>query len=437
MFVDLVQITVKAGDGGDGIVSFRREKFIDKGGPDGGNGGNGGDVLMVASSDEYDLNQFRFKKLIQARSGQAGGRSRRCGRRGENVVLKVPVGTVVVDVQTMKTIVDFTQPNQSAVIAAGGQGGSGNAHFKSSYQRTPRFAEKGLKGEEREIQCELKLLAEAGLVGLPNAGKSTFLQATTAARPKIGAYPFTTLQPHLGVTQNGCLVADIPGLIEGAAEGKGLGHHFLRHLERNLILLHLIDSGEADLVSCYRQIMAELKAHSLKLAKIPQLIVLTKIDTVTEEDLKLKTAALKKVLPAKTALYQISALAQINLQPLLKDLKRKINQSRQAKEKQELSKKKRSALPVFKLKETDASFVVRRQSKQVFLVSGVKIEIFAQKTDFDNWQARRRLLDIMQKMGVVRQLKKEGYQDEKICFGDQGLGGFSLSQLADVLIEAN
>ena len=269
MFVDLLKIKVRAGDGGDGLVSFRREKFVERGGPNGGDGGNGGSIVFAADKNEYDLAGFRFLRLIKADGGQPGGSSNKRGRSGADVIVKVPVGTLLTDVETGETLADLIGDGERCTVASGGEGGFGNAHFKSSKNRVPLVAEKGLKGEERLIQCELKLLAEVGLVGLPNAGKSTFLRSVSSARPKIGAYPFTTLEPHLGVSRNGCLLADIPGLIAGAAEGKGLGHQFLRHVERNLVILHLIDAGAADPVGDWRQITAELEAYDVRLLDRP------------------------------------------------------------------------------------------------------------------------------------------------------------------------
>lgn len=436
MFVDVVKIMVCAGSGGHGLVSFRREKFIDRGGPNGGDGGDGGHVIIRAGANQYDLSPFRFQKLIRAGDGQPGGSFGRHGGNGSDARVVVPVGTLVTDDQTGEVLADFTAQDQEVVVAFGGRGGFGNAHFKSSTNRAPRFAEKGLKGQSRRVKCELKLLAEAGLVGLPNAGKSTFLQATTAARPKIGAYPFTTLEPHLGVTDNGCLLADIPGLIAGAAEGRGLGHDFLRHLERNLVLVHLIDCQLASVSRAYRQIMVELAAYSQKLARLPQLVALTKIDTLDDVALRSKVDDLRQALGSKAIIYQISAAQQQNLRPLLDDLKKMIVAQRRKHQRLRERVLKKKTLPVFQLLPQATDFVVERQSDHVFLVSGVKIETFAAKTDFSNDQARRRLLDIMEKLKIIKELEKQGYNQEKIFFGSDRLGGLTLPQLADTLVEA-
>ena len=435
MFVDIVKINLQAGAGGAGLVSFRREKYVDRGGPDGGDGGSGGSISLQASRNVYDLNAYRFQKTIKAAAGQPGGRARRRGRSGADIVLKVPIGTVVSDRQTGAVVVDFTTDQQTAVLAQGGAGGFGNAHFKSSRRQTPRFAEKGLPGQSRQIQCELKLIAEAGLVGLPNAGKSTFLQATTAARPKIGAYPFTTLRPHLGVTSNGCLLADIPGLIAGAAQGKGLGYDFLRHLERNLVLLHLIDCQQPEPAVAYEQICQELRSYSPQLGALPQLVVLTKTDTCSEAELEAVISELQASLPPQTPLYHISALAGRNLKPLLRDLKHSINQRRQQLKQQAQQRSAKQPLAVFKLPGASNYFKVKRQSASAFLIRGRKIENFALKTDFENEQARYRLVDIMQKMGIVRELYRQGYQTEKLVFGRRQHGGWSLQQLTQTLEE--
>ncbi|HET7630365.1 MAG TPA: GTPase ObgE, partial [Candidatus Saccharimonadales bacterium] len=291
MFVDKVQVIIKAGDGGNGIVSFRHEKFIDKGGPDGGDGGSGGDVIFVASRNQNTLAAFRYQKLIKAEPGQTGGKRRKRGKSGKDLEVKVPVGTVVTDARG-ETLADLTADGQQAVVAIGGKGGFGNAHFVSSTRQAPRVAEKGEKGEEINAVLELKMIADVGLVGLPNAGKSTLLATISNARPEIANYPFTTLIPNLGVVdidkQTSVLFADIPGLIEGASQGKGLGDEFLRHVERTAVLVHLIDAYQEDIVKAYKTIQAELKAYKVDLSKRPQIVVLTKVEGLDDADLKAK-----------------------------------------------------------------------------------------------------------------------------------------------------
>ena len=427
MFIDLVTIKVQAGDGGKGLVSFRREKHINRGGPDGGNGGRGGSIIFQASENEYDLMKFRLTKLIKAPDGQPGGKSNRSGKSGQDMVVSLPRGTLVRDNVGNQLVVDLVSPRQSFVVARGGEGGFGNAHFKSSMQRTPLVAEKGLKGEVKSLTCELRLLAEVGLVGLPNAGKSTFLQAVTRARPKIAAYPFTTLEPYLGISQNGLRIADIPGLIEGAAEGKGLGHQFLRHIERTLVILHLIDCQAENPLASYQQIQRELQAYNPNFLKWPQLVVLTKIDTVSEPALKEIARCLQRQLPKQLKVYEISSLTGANLKPLLKDLRYAVEDEKRRRQTSD-SEPADDGLVVFSLEQTEATFKVEKMPSGSFLVSGSKIETFALKTDFDNYHARQRLAEIMTKMGIVRQLLLAGYESEAIVFGAAETGPLYLNE---------
>ncbi|MGD9948712.1 MAG: GTPase ObgE [Desulfobulbus sp.] len=290
-FVDEAKFYVKAGDGGNGCVSFLREKFIPKGGPNGGDGGKGGDVYLVADRNLRSLIDFRYRSHFKAESGVGGQGSDRHGHGGKDSFIRVPMGSVIKDAETGVVLVDLVEPEQIFLIAEGGKGGLGNARFATSTNRTPRKATPGRPGEERWLVIELKLLADVGLIGLPNAGKSTLLSKLSAANPKIASYPFTTLEPQLGVLHikycEPCIIADIPGLIEGAHQGVGLGHQFLRHIERTSILLHLIDaSGEDEqpLID-YRVLEAELAAYKQELLERTHLVVLNKIDLVDEERL--------------------------------------------------------------------------------------------------------------------------------------------------------
>jgi GTP-binding protein len=285
MFVDEVRITVKAGRGGDGVCSFRREMFVPRGGPDGGDGGNGGNIIFIASHRLTTLLDLRYQKHYEAEDGRPGGGSNCTGRRGKDVVVTLPVGTVVYDEKTGEVLADLIADGETATIAQGGRGGRGNSHFATSTNRVPTHFEPGTEGEERELRLELKLLADVGLVGYPNAGKSTLIAAISAARPKIADYPFTTLVPNLGVVQWGSdrsfIVADIPGLIAGAHEGKGLGFQFLRHIERTSFLLHLIDVSEwatEGPVASFEVMRKELESYDPSLAKRPFAVVATKID---------------------------------------------------------------------------------------------------------------------------------------------------------------
>lgn len=284
-FVDEAEIYVKAGDGGNGCISFRREKFIPKGGPDGGDGGNGGNIIFRASKNLNTLLDFRYKKKYLAENGKPGEGKNKHGRSGQDLILPVPVGTVIRDVDKNTIIADLVRDGEEAFIAKGGKGGRGNAHFATPVRQTPRFAEKGLKGEERNIKLELKLLADVGLIGFPNAGKSTLLSVISAAKPKIADYPFTTLVPNLGVVKYGdfksFVVADIPGLIEGAHRGEGLGHSFLKHIERTKVLLHLVDLsylGHKKPLKGFEIINEELKLFNEAISEKPQIVVIGKMD---------------------------------------------------------------------------------------------------------------------------------------------------------------
>jgi GTP-binding protein len=290
-FVDEVKIRLKAGNGGHGCVSFRREKYVPKGGPDGGDGGKGGDVVLEATDRKHTLLDFRYRHLFQAGSGKHGSGQNRHGKSGEDLVLEVPLGTMVKDVDSGESLADLTELGQRWVAARGGLGGRGNARFASSTRQVPRFAQEGQEGEERELVLELKLIADVGLVGLPNAGKSTLIMAISAARPKVADYPFTTLVPNLGVVQYGeappFVVADIPGLIEGAHLGAGLGIRFLRHIERTRILVHLVDVSqlsEADPLRPYHEVENELNSFSQEILKKAKIIVLNKVDMVPEAE---------------------------------------------------------------------------------------------------------------------------------------------------------
>jgi GTP-binding protein len=324
MFVDEAKIRVKAGDGGNGCMAFRREKFVPRGGPSGGDGGRGGDVIMESSERHNTLVHFRFNPEYKAERGRHGEGSNRTGREGREVVLKVPVGTIVYDELTGELVHDFSHPDDRVVIARGGRGGRGNAQFATSTHQAPREHEHGFPGEERALRLELKLLADVGLVGYPNAGKSTLISRISAARPKIADYPFTTLQPNLGVAVVGDLpdersfvVADIPGLIEGASEGAGLGTQFLRHIERTRLLAHLVDvsdaSGRPDPVQDYEIITNELASFGEGLESKPTIVVASKVDAANPEKLtKLKRFAKRKKLP----FYAISAVTGEGIEDL-------------------------------------------------------------------------------------------------------------------------
>jgi GTP-binding protein len=297
-FLDQAKVYIRSGDGGGGAVSFLREKFVEFGGPNGGNGGRGGDVVLECVDGLNTLIDYRYQQHFKAKTGTHGMGKQRTGADGEDTVLRVPVGTQVFEDDNETLIADMTEVGQRVVLLSGGNGGFGNAHFKTSANQAPRHANPGQVGTEKWVWLRLKLIADAGLVGLPNAGKSTFLAAVSAAKPKIAAYPFTTLHPNLGVVSIGerdFVLADIPGLIEGASEGAGIGDRFLGHVERCGVLVHLIDGTQDDVKQAYKTIRSELAAYDERLAEKPELVVLNKIDAIEPDDLKEKLKVLKKI----------------------------------------------------------------------------------------------------------------------------------------------
>ena len=326
-FIDLARILVRAGHGGVGCVSFRREKFVPKGGPDGGNGGRGGSVIFRANRHMNTLLDFQYRKVYAAPRGEHGLGSNKSGKSGADIVLDVPVGTIVRDVQSEEIIADIVRDQEEVIIARGGKGGRGNAEFATSTNQAPREYEQGEPGEEHEIELELKLLADVGLVGLPNAGKSTLISVISAARPKIADYPFTTLVPNLGIVSAGegksFVVADIPGLIEGAHIGKGLGIQFLRHIERTKVLVILLDVTRADLRADFRVLNDELASFNASLVKKPRLVALTKIDTLDAKALR----ALSSMKFGRTAVFPLSAVSGKGVRDLVAAMWKKVERA--------------------------------------------------------------------------------------------------------------
>lgn len=427
MFVDTAKVLIQAGKGGDGSVSFRHEIYVDKGGPDGGDGGKGGDVIFVASEDTNTLADFRFKPDLKAEAGQNGSKANRRGKSGDDLRVKVPVGTIVW--RKGEIIADFKEAGEEIAVAHGGDGGFGNAHFKSSVRQTPRVAEKGEPGDTFEADLELKLLADVGLVGFPNAGKSTFLSVVSNARPEIADYAFTTLTPKLGVTdvdEDSLLIADIPGLIEGASEGKGLGHDFLRHIERTAVLLHLIDIYSDDIAAQYKIIRKELASHNPELSERPEIIVLTKAEGLDDEIINMQMAAIGEVANSATPVFVISATAHQGLTEVLREAKKQVDAVRQ--------KEAEASISQYSDDETDVS-VIRLNDRQLseswtvakdddkFIVSGEKIERFARRTDFSNPEGVDRLRDIMSKMGIVHELTRRGAASDSVI----EIGGHELT----------
>ena len=459
MFVDTAKVKLQAGKGGDGAVSFRHEIYIPKGGPDGGDGGRGGSIIFRADKDTNTLIDFRFNPELKAENGKNGSGQRSAGRGGKDLIVEVPVGTVVR--KDGVVLADLAVDGQEAVIAKGGDGGFGNAHFKSSVRQTPMIAEVGEPGDEFEAALELKLIADVGLVGLPNAGKSTFLSVVSNARPEIADYPFTTLTPQLGVAtvdDQDILIADIPGLIEGAADGKGLGHDFLRHVDRTAALLHLVDVYNDDAGEAYQVIRKELERYS-DLRDRPEIVALTKCEGVDQDIIDMQVASILKVSP-DAKVYAISSAAKRGITEVLRELvriKREAKSQPTAPGSFEMdddgvaicSASARSwssdssggrgsesldeestppteseaghvvTLPVITLSSAQLSNAWKVEKLEdgdevKFVVTGPKIEKFARRTDLNNYASVNRLRDIMKKLGIRAELTSQGAEPESI-----------------------
>ena len=447
MFSDIAKVSLKAGDGGNGAVSFRREIYIPKGGPDGGDGGKGGDIVFKADKDTNTLIDFRFTPILTAENGKNGSGQRSAGRSGKDLIVEVPIGTIVYRVNDTASseeesrilLADLVRDGQTAIIARGGDGGFGNAHFKSSTRQAPIIAEVGEPGEEFEAFLELKLLADVGLVGLPNAGKSTFLSVVSNAKPEIADYPFTTLTPQLGVAtidEKDILIADIPGLIEGASEGKGLGHDFLRHVDRTAVLLHLVDVYNNDAGEAYKIIRGELEKYS-DLRDRPEVVALTKCEGVDDEIIQMQMASILAVNP-DAKVFAISAAAHQGLTDLLRELKQiceknaktKVADNSSSKTEKSADNAKKaphelllddeSEIPTISLGK-DALKTTWKVEKiededggTKFVVTGEKIEKFARRTDLNNYASVNRLRDIMKKLGIRAELTSKGATPESI-----------------------
>jgi len=418
MFVDTAKVFIQAGKGGDGAVSFRHEIYVDKGGPDGGVGGKGGDVIFVASEDVNTLLDFRFKPELKAGHGQNGAKRDRSGRSGENKYVKVPMGTLVK--RDGKVIADLTRNGEEVIVAKGGDGGKGNAHFKSSVRQTPRIAEKGEFGDTFDGELELKLLADVGLVGFPNAGKSTFLSVVTNARPEIADYAFTTLTPNLGVADiddGSLLIADIPGLIEGASEGKGLGDDFLRHVERTAVLLHLIDAYSDDVAKSYEIIRNELSSYNVELENRPEVVALTKTDGLDDDIIQMQIDNIKKVAGKDVEVLAISSTAHKGLKELLRKLREEVIKSRELDAQMEVEEDEEFERISLTTKQIEDSWKVEKEQTGediVFVISGEKIERFARRTDFENYEGVNRLRDILKKLGISHELRRQGVEGPSV-----------------------
>lgn len=426
MFVDEVKISVTAGKGGDGCVSFRREKYIPKGGPDGGNGGKGGNILFQAVDNAHTLYDFRRKKDYKAESGVPGKGKNMTGRNGEDLVLKVPMGTQIRDQHTGEILADLPHKNQTAIIAQGGIGGKGNAGFVSSIRQAPDFAEKGDIGEHRDLEIELKLVADIALVGLPSVGKSTFISVVSNAKPKVADYPFTTLVPNLGVAQvddRELIFVDVPGLIEGASEGKGLGHQFLRHIERARFVVHLIDANSNTPFKDFEIIRAELEKFSTSLAHKPFLPVLTKIDLTDTELEDFLTHEFEKKYGLSP--YKISPATHEGMDGLLRYIS---SQVPKISLEEELdfevdTPEDTNEEVVFRpaeTKESDGKVVLIEQESLWWTLRNKRLEQIVRQTDMNNGAARERVYDVLKKWNILKKLEKKGIQvGDKIRIGEQ------------------
>ncbi len=382
MFVDTANVFIKAGKGGNGAISFRREIYIPKGGPDGGDGGKGGDVVFVASKDCDTLIDFRFQPKLIAEDGKPGTGQKSSGKSGKDLIVEVPVGTVVK--RNGEIVADLTHDEERAIVAHGGDGGYGNWHFRSSTRQTPRIAELGNPGETYDAELELKLIADVGLVGFPNAGKSTFLSVVSNATPEIADYPFTTITPNLGVAKvddRSILIADIPGLIEGASEGKGLGDQFLRHVERTKVLLHLVDVYNDDAGKAYADIRKELEKYSADLAARPELVALTKVEGVDEDIIKMQMAAILDQNP-DAKVMAMSSSAHQGTQEVLRELRLMIEEAQKEAPAEEKAEDAQDELPVITLDQKEQKHRAHHQKYQL----GERNAIQELDTDSDDFE---------------------------------------------------
>jgi GTP-binding protein len=397
--IDLAHIHVISGAGGNGHVSFRHEKFVSHGGPDGGDGGNGGDVIILGDEGLTTLAHFRHKRVYKAEAGHPGGRGNRSGGTGKKLVLKVPVGTVLTDSDTGETW-DIDTHGAQVVVASAGNGGRGNARFANSVRQAPGFAEKGMPGEERDLRLELKLLADVGVVGLPNAGKSTLLRAVSHAQPDVADFPFTTLEPVLGVVDMGYdsfVMADLPGLIEGAHAGVGLGHQFLRHVERTRVLVHLLDASAEDPLADYETVRRELALYDERLAAKPEIVALNKVDLPEARE---RAEALRDAFPSRQV-FVISGATSAGVRELMQALMRVLQETAPKPEPTAIEQ-----LPVLRPRGRDRIEV--EQTDGVFIVSGARAEEAALKLGASGEEALDELQDRLRKMGLEKVLRRAG-----------------------------
>ena len=415
MFYDRAKIYVRSGDGGDGMISFRREKFVPLGGPDGGDGGKGGGIIFVTNPNLNSLVRFHRKNHYRADHGKHGNPKRQTGASGPNVVLEVPVGTVIRNAENEDLLADLTQPDQEVLIVGGGRGGRGNIHFTSSRNQAPRLAERGEPGAEMWITLELKLIADVGIVGVPNAGKSTLLSAVSAARPKVASYPFTTLYPSLGVVTvgeyNTMVLADIPGLIEGASQGTGLGHDFLRHIERTRVLIHLLDGAASDPLVDWAMINQELALYDVNLEEKPQLVVLNKMDL--PDAVAWEPILEDEIVKMGYSFCSISAVTGQGVQEMLYRVKKMLDEAPVAET--ALDEEIVIGPP------EDESFSIERAGS-AWRVRGPRIERVAAMTYFEFDDTLVRFQHILERMGITQALEERGIQPgDIVTIGDQEL----------------
>ena len=412
MFTDYVKIHAQAGKGGNGAIAFRREKYVAAGGPDGGDGGKGGDVYFKVDKDANTLIEFRYKKKFKAENGENGEGGHRFGKSGEDLYIPVPIGTVVKDTTTNEVLADLSEPGQVALILKGGRGGKGNSHFATSTRQAPRFAQDGEPGEEKELTLELKLLADVGLIGFPNVGKSTFLSVVTSATPKIANYHFTTIEPNLGVVKSkygdSFVIADIPGIIEGASEGIGLGIQFLRHIERTRLLLHFIDVSGIEgrnPVEDYYKVNEELKKYSEKLSKRTQIIVANKIDSMQDSSLYEELEKVAKEHNQK--IFKISGVTGEGVE----DLMNYVSKTLKTLPKENLIEIKEKE-KVYTLKD-EADFTITKE-KGVYIVKGEKVDSIMRKVNIGDYESLFYLHRKLDEIGLNQALKKQGIKDGDI-----------------------
>ena len=410
MFTDYAKIIIKSGDGGNGAVSFRREKYVAAGGPDGGDGGRGGSIYFIVDPDSNTLVDFRFKKKFKAENGKNGEGARRYGKSGEDLYVKVPIGTLIKDAETGKIIADLSHKGQKELILPGGRGGKGNSHFATSTRQAPRFSQDGEKGIEKEVILELKLLADVGLIGFPNVGKSTFLSKTTSATPKIADYHFTTLEPNLGVVKNdygeSFVIADIPGIIEGASNGTGLGLQFLRHIERTRLLLHVIDVSGIEgrnPVDDFKTINEELKSYSEKLSKRKQIIVANKIDSMQDENLYNDLEKLAK--KNNIEIFKISAVTGEGISELLKRVSQVLKELPKEELYDEVEDKK-----VYTLQEEQEGYTIKKEDG-IFVVDGPAVDRVMRRVNLEDNESMYYFQKCLDSLGVNQKLKEAGVQE--------------------------